>query len=322
MSNLYFLFGNDEFAITRKLKEFEADFTDPTSADMNTARLEARSMDENDLNNAVNAMPFLAKRRLVLLANPSAKYNNPSVRKKFLEFIEKAPETTRLVMYESIEPRDVEKHWLMKWAEKNEKLIQTRAFMLPRLKEMAGWILNETKKQGGQIEPRAAEMLKDMVGVDTRQAGMEIAKLLAYVNWSRPVNSQDVEAVCVVTSQQSVFDFVDALANGNGKSAQHLLHRLLETEDEFSLWGMVVRQFRLMIQAREILDGRGNQNDVARALGVHPFVAEKTTQQAGRFSIESLENIYHRLLNIDEGVKTSQVTLDLALDTLVVELTR
>jgi hypothetical protein len=28
------------------------------------------------------------------------------------------------------------------------------------------------------------------------------------------------------------------------------------------------------------------------------------------------------LLNIDEGVKTSQVTLDLALDTLVVELTR
>jgi DNA polymerase III subunit delta len=322
MPNLYFLFGNDEFAITRKLKEFDSDFTDPTSADMNTARLDARSMDENDLNNAVNAMPFLAKRRLVLLANPSSKYNNPPARKKFLEFIEKSPETTRVVMYESVEPRDVEKHWLGKWAEKNNKLIQTKAFMLPRLKEMTGWIINETKNQGGQIEPRAAEMLKDMVGVDTRQAGMEISKLLAYVNWARQVKVEDVEAVCIVTSQQSVFDFVDALANGNGKSAQHLLHRLLETEDEFSLWGMVVRQFRLLIQAREILDGRGNQNDVARALGVHPFVAEKTTQQAARFSIESLENIYHRLLKIDEGVKTSQVTLDLALDTLVVELIR
>jgi DNA polymerase-3 subunit delta len=322
MPNLYFLYGNDEFAITRKLKEFESDFTDPTSADMNTARLDARSVDENDLNNAVNAMPFLAKRRLVLLANLSAKYNNPSARKKFLNFIGKSPETTRLVMYESIDPRDVEKHWLVKWAEKNDKLIQTKAFMLPRLKEMTGWIINETKNQGGQIEPRAAEMLKEMIGVDTRQAGMEIAKLLAYVNWSRQIAAQDVEAVCIVTSQQSVFDFVDALANGNGKSAQHLLHRLLETEDEFSLWGMVVRQFRLLIQAREILDGRGNKDDVARALGVHPFVAEKTTQQATRFSIESLESIYRRLLKIDEGVKTSQVTLDLAMDTLVVELTR
>jgi len=322
MPNLYFLFGNDEFAITRKLKEFEADFSDPTSADMNTARLDARSMSEDDLNNAVNAMPFLAKRRLVLLQNISSKYNNPSTRKKFLEFIGNTPETTRLVMYESVEPRDAEKHWLMKWAEKNSKLIQTRAFMLPRLKDMTGWIVNEMKNQAGKIEPRAAEMLKDMVGVDTRQAGMEISKLLAYVNWARPVNAQDVEAVCIVTSQQSVFDFVDALANGNGKSAQHLLHRLLESEDEFALWGMVVRQFRLLLQAREILDGRGNQNDVARALGVHPFVAEKATQQAARFSMESLESIYRKLLRIDEGVKTSQVTLDLALDTLVVELTR
>ncbi|HLO34320.1 MAG TPA: DNA polymerase III subunit delta [Anaerolineales bacterium] len=320
MPNLYFLFGNDEFAITRKLKEFEADFTDPTSADMNTARFEARSMSEDDLNNALNSMPFLAQRRLVLLENPSTKYNNPSARKKFLAFIERTPETTRLVMYESVEPKEAERHWLVKWAEKNSKLMHAKAFMLPRLKDMAGWIVNETKNQGGKIEPRAAEMLKDMVGVDTRQAGMEIAKLLAYANWARPVTPQDVEAVCIVTSQQSVFDFVDALANGNGKSAQHLLHRLLETEDQFSLWGMVVRQFRLLLQAREILDGRGNQNDVARALGVHPFVAEKTTQQAARFSIESLEAIYRRLLSIDEGVKTSQITLDLALDTLVVEL--
>jgi DNA polymerase-3 subunit delta len=322
MTKLYFLYGNDEFAITRKLKEFEADFTDPTSADMNTARLEARSMSEDDLNNAVNAMPFLAKRRLVLLQNPSSKYNNPNARKKLFEFLEKAPETTRVVMFESVEPKEAEKHWLVKWAEKNNKLIQVKAFMLPRLKDMAGWMINETKNQGGKLEPRAAEMLKDMVGVDTRQAGMEIAKLLAYVNWARPVTAQDVEAVCIVTSQQSVFDFVDALANGNGKSAQHLLHRLLESEDEFALWGMVVRQFRLLIQAREILDARGNQNDVARALGVHPFVAEKTTQQAARFSIESLEYVYRKLLAIDEGVKTSQITLDLAMDTLVVELTR
>ena len=320
MPNIYFFFGNDEFAITRRLKDFESDFIDPTSADMNTAHLDARSASDNDLNNAVNAMPFLAKRRLVLLSNPSAKYNNAPSRKKFLEYIEKAPDTTRLIMYESVEPRDAEKHWLVKWAEKNDKLIQTKAFMLPRLKDMTGWIVNETKNQGGQIEPRAAEMLKDMVGVDTRQAGMEISKLLAYVNWTRQIKVTDVEAVCIVTSQQSVFDFVDALSNGNGKSAQHLLHRLLETEEPFTLWGMVVRQFRLLIQAREILDGRGNKDDVARALGVHPFVAEKTAGQAAHFSIESLEAIYHRLLKIDEGVKTGQSTLELAMDMLVVEL--
>jgi len=322
MPNLYFLFGNDEFAISRKLKDFESDFTDSSSADMNIARLDARSLNETDLNTAVNAMPFLAKRRLVLLANPSSKYRDAASKKKFLEFVQNAPETTRVVLYESVEPKEADKHWINKWAAQNNKLIQTKALMLPRLRDMNGWIVNETKQQGGQIEPRAAEMLKEMVGVDTRQAVMEIAKLLAYVNWERPINTNDVDAVCIVTSQQSVFDFVDALSVGNGKVAQHLLHRLFESEDPFALWGMVLRQFRLLIQAREILDGRGNKEDVARALGVHPFVAEKTVGQAGRFSVEFLEHVYHKLVSIDEGVKTGQVTLDLALDTLVMELSQ
>ena len=320
MPNIHLLYGNDEYAIARKIRGFESDFTDPTTAGMNTARLEARSMTEDELNNAVNSMPFLAPHRLLILSNPSARYVNAGARKKFEEFLSHAPDTARLVIHELIEYKDAEKHWLVKWAGKNMSAVKVQAFFLPRPKDMPGWIVNEAKNQGGGIESQAASKLAEMVGVDTRQAGMEIAKLLAYVNWARPIRESDVEAVCIVTSQQSVFDFVDALSIGNGKSAQKLLHRLLENEDPFSLWGMVVRQFRLLIQAREILDGRGNKDDVARALNVHPFVAEKTSSQAGRFSMDSLENIYRRLLKIDEEVKTGQITLDLALDTLIMDL--
>lgn len=321
MPNIFLLYGNDEFAIARKLKEFESDFSDPTSADMNTTRLEARTMTENDLNNAVNAAPFLASKRLVLIAAPSSKYSKPDLRKKFLAFLEKTPDTAKVVLYDTLEKaKDAEKHWLVKWAEKVKPLARAQGFFLPQQRDMPGWIVNEAKNQQGQIEPAAAARLAEMVGTDTRQAGMEISKLLAYVNWERPVRASDVEAVCIVAAQQSVFDFVDALSQGNGKSAQKLLHRLLENEDPFALWGMVTRQFRLLIQTREILDGRGNKDDVARALGVHPFVAEKTSGQARRFSMEELEAIYHRLLRIDEQVKTSQLTLDLALDFLIVEL--
>ena len=320
MPNIIFLYGNDEFAITRRLAEFSAIFTDPTSAEMNTARLDARTMSEDELNNAVNAMPFLAGQRLVLLDNPSARYNKPEARKKFLEFIGKISESTRLVIYESVEPRDSEKHWLNRWAEKT-KLAQAQAFMLPRLKEMDGWILNETKRQGGQMDQAAAAKLVEMVGVETRQAAQEISKLLAYVNWARPVKVADVEAVSIVTAEPDIFAMVDALASGDGKSAQKLLHRLLENEDAFSVWGMVVRQFRLVLLAREVLDAHGGVNEVTSALGVHPFVAGKVAGQARRFSMTALEKIYHKLLEIDEAAKNSQVTLDLALETLVVELT-
>ncbi|HUH97845.1 MAG TPA: DNA polymerase III subunit delta [Anaerolineales bacterium] len=319
-SNILFLYGNDEFAITRRLAEFGSIFSEPSRADMNTARLDARTMSEDELNNAVNSVPFLARQRLVLLANPSARYNKAEARKKFLEFIGKIPDSTRLVIYESVEPRDAEKHWLTKWAEKTG-LAHIQACMLPRLKEMSGWILNESKNQGGQMEKAAAERLAELAGTDTRQAAQEISKLLAYVNWARPVGVADVEAVSIATAEPDIFAMVDALAAGNGKSAQKSLHRLLESGDPFSVWGMVVRQFRLLLLAREVIEQRGGSREVEQALGVQRFVAEKVFSQAKRFPLAALEKIYHHLLEIDEAAKTGQVTLDLAMETFVVELT-
>lgn len=320
--NILFLFGNDEFAITRKIKEFEAEFNDATIAGLNIAHFEGRTASDEEFNNALNAMPFLAPKRLVTLGNPSAKYAQLPTRKKFEEYLKKTPDTVKLVLHEIIEPKEASRHWLVKWAEKNSNLAKSQAFMLPSQKEMPGWIINETKKQGGKIDAAAAVRLAEMVGVETRQAGMEISKLLAYVNWSKPIQTQDVETVCVLTSQQNIFDFVDALSLGNGKASQKYLHRLLENNEEFAIWAMVVRQFRLLIQAREILDGRGNLDDVTRTLGLHPFAAGKLTNQAANFRINSLERIYHQLLEIDEQAKTGQITLSLALDNLIVALAK
>jgi DNA polymerase-3 subunit delta len=318
-SNVILLFGNDELAITRRLAEFAGGFADATSAEMNMARLEARAVSENDLNNAVNAMPFLAKQRLVTLATPSARYTTPEARKKFLSFLEAVPPTTRLVLHELIEPKEAERHWLVKWA--GRKGVTSETLMLPRPKDMAGWIVNEAKRQGGGMDPKAAGRLAEMAGTDTRQAAQEIAKLLAFVDWARPVKVEDVEAVSLVTADPDIFAMVDALAAGDGRTSQRLLHRLIENDDPFSVWGMVVRQFRLLLLAREVIEAHGGQNEVSQALGVHPFVAEKVTGQARRFSLPALEAIYHQLLEIDEAAKTGQMTLDLALDTLVVELT-
>lgn len=315
--NILFLYGSDEFAIVRRLAELQARFD---KDGMNTARLDARTVSDEELNNAVNAMPFLSEKRLVFLSAPSARTSAPAARQKFLDYLLAAPPSTLVVMHEAVEPRDAARHWLVKCAEKGE--FKAEAFFMPRLKDMPGWIIAETKRQKGQIEPAAASRLAEMVGGDTRAAAQEITKLLTYVNFARPVTLADVEAVSIVSAQGDVFALVDALGSGDGKKAQKVLHRLLENEDAMALWGMVIRQFRLLLQAREILEGRGGSSQVQQALGLHEFVAGKVTEQARRFTLSALEAVYHKLLEMDEGAKTSQVPLDLALEMLIVELTR
>jgi DNA polymerase-3 subunit delta len=314
---LLFLYGNDEFAIARRLNALQQR-SDPGG--MNTTRLELRSCSEEELNQATHSMPFLSARRLVFLADPSAGRTTPAGREKLISFLRTVPPTTRVVLHEAVEPKEERGHWLLQHAGRGE--LQTERCMLPRTWEMPAWIVKEAQALGGEIEERAAGRLAEMVGDNTRQAEQELVKLLTYVASGRPICMADVEAVSVSTAATSLFAMLDALARGNGKEAQALLHRLLEQEDAFSVWGMIIRQFRLLLQARELLEAHASLQEAQHSIHEAPYSVEKAYQQAGRFSLPALERIHHRLLEMDEAAKTNQVPIDLALDIFIVELTR
>ena len=313
------LHGNDEFAIAAHIEKLCAGLGDPSNTDMNIARFDGRAgLDYEAFNRAVNTAPFLAPRRVVVLMHPIPALNSPETRKKVLDLFDKAQPTTTIVLAEFEELKSG--HWLVKWAQAGSRAL-IRVYNLPKRWEMPRWIESEAKKQGGRIEPDAAVLLSERVGEDTRIAAQELTKLLAYANFERPISVLDVERVSILSAQGSVFELVDALGQRDGKKAQHTLHQLLEDEEAQEFWGMVIRQFRLLIQARELLDENASLQEIQKSLGLHEFVAQKVTAQAKRFSLPVLEAIYHKLLEIDEGAKTGQVTLEVALDTLIVELT-
>lgn len=303
-----------------------------STAEMNITRLEGRILNLDDLNNAANAMPFLSDHRLVILSNPYTAFKGVKELKKLVKFIESLPPTTTLVLAEFLDSPAKKNKSLSDWLRKlilissDGVKIFSSELNNPTQGEMPIWIVKETKRQAGVlgkksgIENSAASKLADMVGENTRIAAQEIAKLLEYVNYERDITLQDVEQVSIVSSQQDVFALVDALGNKDGRQAQLVLQQLLQTEDPFPLWGMVVRQFRLLLLIREVMDTGGGQDVIIRDLHLHPYVAGNLMGQARRLELSGLEKVYHRLLDLDESIKTGQMTIDLALELLVVEL--
>jgi DNA polymerase-3 subunit delta len=321
------LHGNDELAITAHIDKACASLGDPSSAEMNIARFDGRAgLNQEAFHTAVNAAPFLAPRRVVVLLHPAAAFGGtPEGRERLFKMLEKVPPTTSIFLVEFADlcdPKGDHKkdHWLAKWVDSTGGCVGLRLYAMPKHQEMPRWIESEARQQGGRIDPDAAARLAEMTGEDTRMAAQELAKLLTYVNFERPIRLLDVENVSIVSAQASVFELVDALGQGDGKKAQKVLHRMLEDADPAEFWGMIIRQFRLLLQAREMLDEHLGVPDVQKTLGLHPFVANKICGQAGRFRIATLEAVYHKLLEIDEGAKTSRVPLDVSLDTLIVGL--
>jgi len=320
---IYIFHGEDELAINEFVDKLIAKMGEPSMAMMNITRLEGQSLNLEELRSAVSAMPFLTDRRLVIVTNPLSGLKSPDVREKFIKLLEQTHPSTALVLieYRTLKGQNSKKHWLERWARKNQKQAYIKVFPLPRGGAMVNWIQSRAESLGGKFTPRAAGVLASLVGGDKQLADQEIRKLLAYVNYLQPVQVDDVENLTAIIPEADIFVMVDALGNRDGKRAMWMLHRLLEAQDPIPVFGMVVRQFRLLLLAREVLDRGGNERDVARALKIHPYVAGKITQQAHHFTMPTLERAYHRLLGMDEAMKSSQVPGDLALDTLVAEFT-
>src|SRR5512146_2702001 len=96
---------------------------DPGLAELNTTHLDGRTASEEDLRTAALAPPFLANRRLVILANPLNRLGTPASRERFIRLLDGLPASTALFLviedHKTYKGWEVlkEDQWLVKWAE-------------------------------------------------------------------------------------------------------------------------------------------------------------------------------------------------------------
>jgi len=119
---IYLFHGDDEPAIHGEIEKLKARVGGPGTLEMNFTRLDGRVLAFDQLVTACATMPFLAERRLVLLDHPLAYAKDEANREKLLDFLDRVPASTALVLIEHLpltSPRDRKAgkiHWLELWA--------------------------------------------------------------------------------------------------------------------------------------------------------------------------------------------------------------
>jgi DNA polymerase III subunit delta len=323
----YIFHGDDSHSQKETVANLISKMDDPSMLDLNTTRLDSRAT-FTELRQSCDAMPFLAKVRLVVVTDLLSSKPDKEFVDQLAAYLPALPETTRLIFLESSKLR--ENHRLLKLAEEL-KTGYVKLFTRPEGSALERWIREKVAEKGGRIQPRAAHLLAANVGNDLQLLYNEIEKLVLYKGWdgnepreitAREITAEDVTLLCPYLAEANIFDLVDAIGNRNGKQAALLLqHKFNEGVDPFYLFAMFVRQFRLLIQVKELADEGQNPPAIALALKMHSFVVGKIYQQARGFSLSQLEHIYRHLLDIDVGVKTGRTELPTALNLLVAGLT-
>jgi DNA polymerase-3 subunit delta len=337
---MYYIFhGEDEFSRAEALKKLRAELGDSQFADLNTTVLDGRGLTLGELRHHADAIPFLSDKRLVIVegllarldprhkqgesdgaGSESEETSSSSWGSDLAEYLPTLPETTLLIF---VEKKTLAKNNpIVKLAEKDKKRARVQAFNAPNSGALPDWIITHAEGKGTRIEFSAANDLAMFVGADLRALDNEIEKLIAYRR-GETIRREDVRALVAPVQEQSIFELVDALGVRKTASALELLHdQLRHNAEPLYLLAMIVRQFRLLLQVKDLASRGMALEQIREQLKLHPFVARKVLEQSRNFTSDQLDLIYRKLLEVDLAMKTSRGDPTVTLDVLVVELTR
>jgi DNA polymerase-3 subunit delta len=187
--------------------------------------------------------------------------------------------------------------------------------------EATKWLERRLSELGHRVEPGVANTVVELVGTQLLRLQNVSEQLSLYVGPQARIRQVDVEVALAATRSHSVFELIDSVTDGKDGALMHHLHAMIEHgESPFGILTMVIRHFRQLTLATDIISRGGREREIKEQIGVHPFVAQKLTEQAKRFPLELLRRGFEDFLRADLQVKSSRISPEIVLEQLLLGL--
>lgn len=324
---LIYLHGDDTYRLAERLKFLKDGFKkkyDP--AGLNMVTLEADKLTIGDFHKHLTAQGLLVKKRMIIIDNLASQAKEKKFQKELKEYLESQslPEDNIIIFVEeeAVKERRKKTTTLSPLAAYFSKNGKPEHYQSLTGYDLNKWVDETIKKRGGKIDRRAAELLISLVGNDLWHLSAEIDKLIAFRN-GKLIIAEDIQELVKAKFDTDIFKLTDALSQKSQNLALKLLHDQLSSgAHELYLLTMLIRQFKILLQVKEVAAQEKNYYTVASRLGIHPFVATKALTQVKNFSLAELKKIYQKLLGVDLKIKTSSQAPKTLLDLLIIEICR
>ncbi len=299
----FLFYGEDLYSLRKKVDFWKTEFTKKHGGDTNIETLEGANLTIDQFVSAVTTPPFLGEKRLTIIKN-FLREGDKEIQKIVSAHIENCADFCVLVFMEEGAPDQ-----RLSLFKKLQKTGKTEEFTLKSGAALLSALFKLAKEKGAEIEENAAIFLAELTGGNLYRLENEIHKL-AHFALNRPITREDVSLLADTTIDTSIFRLTDALGNGNQKLSLQILQRLLDSgEDLHHTLYMIVRQFRIITQVKELAENGLRKAAIAEKIKEHPYVCGLAMAQANNFSFEKLREIYKTLLSMDLKLKTGGIKI-------------
>lgn len=310
---IYLLCGEEAY-LKKQYKDRFVKAMVPEGDTMNYSYFEGKNTNPREIIDLAETMPFFAERRLIVLENTGF-FKNASP--ELAAYVKEMPDTTHLIFVEE----EIDKRGKLYKAVKEKGRIVELARQDERT--LVRWILGTAKKENKSMTEAAARYFLGKVGSDMEKIQKELEKLLCYTLHHTEVTVVDIDAICTDQITNHIFDMVDAVANKEQKKALDYYYDLLALkEPPMRILYLLTRQFRILMEIKEMERLGYPPKELAAKAGIMPFLVGKYRAQARAFTSAELRKIVEAGVESEENVKTGRIGDTLSVELFLVQYSR
>ncbi len=309
----YLYTGEETYMIDHTIEYIESKYLNPLYKDMNLTVI-TDTVEIDSLLSTVNTLPFFDNNRLILIYNSHLfKQVKESDESKLLNLFQNFPENVHLIFIE----KEVDKRKKLYKAFNKKEAVVT--FKKLSSSEFHKWVNKKFKEYKCEISGHALTYFIEMVNYLSQEANQTLyhvenqIKTLSHIN--QEITTEIIDRYMDVPIEKNIFKMMDAVSEGKISEALFILNQLIEDgEPPIKIFFLLNGQFRNIYKCKELMKAGHTANSIASKLGIHPFVAKKSSHFASKFSTQTLSQIMTVLESIDEGMKSSGLSHQLLME--------
>lgn len=319
---LYVIYGAEKFLLKKAAMSLIKKAGEVNVPEFNFNEFGANT-EVDKIADAVQALPLMSARKCVVVSDFNPDEKNAADLKKLNELLSDLSESTTLIFYfptadAGTKPSAKWRNFLKLSAQKG----MVTEFAKKDFGELTRRVIKETEKKGCSISRRNAEMLVEYSGNELLPLMNEIDKLFAYANGAE-ITSEMIELLTPKNTETTVFMLADSLAIGNYEKSYILMKSLIESgEEPVAVLAALSSAYVDMIRVKAATQSGLSASEPAKYGDYkgREFRLRKAERSAKSLTLENLRDILGILLETDIALKSSKISAQVLLDSLIAKL--
>ena len=316
MENLYLITGDETYEKEECLQKIKEQFGELVKG-INYIVLDKDNI--SNLESEINTYPFGYSKKLIIvkLENKSSKDDEEESKKS--EFLTESLEDTLLSFDESVCVVFIgdfnQRSKIYKIVSQKGKCY---SFEKKKENEIISWCASKFSENNISISNQDVMYLVNLCGTEKQILKNEMDKLFGYATYSKVIKKEDIDKLCVKTSDVIIFDLTDSLGTKNVKNALICLNELIENKEPIQkIVIMIAKHFKSLLVTKIATEQNLN---VMNELGTKStYATNKYKEQARRFSKQELVNMIKKLAKLDVDSKIGKIDLKIGLEKIICE---